>query len=240
MTPSRQILLPLENRRPDRFEDFLAGTNQAAIDSIRELIERRLPARPVETGSHIFLRGPEGSGKTHLLNASCNLAQAMGFRAFYMAMSGLPDMAADGLAGLEHMDLVCLDDVHTVAGNTAWEGAVFHCFNRLRESRRHLVVSSSIPLPSLPLRLPDLASRLAWGLQLALEPLDDEGKAEVLRRKGAAQGIDLPPDVIRYLMSRGSRNLSALLGKLEAIRMAALKAKRRITVPLAREVLAGE
>ncbi|MNC99451.1 DnaA regulatory inactivator Hda [compost metagenome] len=77
-------------------------------------------------------------------------------------------------------------------------------------------------------------------MQLSIEPLDDDAKSEVLRRKAAARGIDLPADVIHYLMSRGSRDLSTLLETLEAIRMAALTAKRRITVPLAREVLAGE
>lgn len=240
MASSPQILLPLENRRPDRFEDFLAGPNQSAVDAIRELVEHSVAGRLGEPGVQVFLRGPEGSGKSHLLNAGCNLAQALGYRAFYMALSGLPESAAEGLAGLDEMDLVCLDDVDAVAGNPAWERAVFHCFNRLRENQRRLVVSSALPLPALRFDLPDLASRLAWGLQLSLEPLDDEGKAEVLRRKGEALGIDLPVDVIQYLMSRGSRNLSTLLGRLEAIRMAALTAKRRITVPLAREVLARE
>ena len=240
MSSSRQFLLPLENRRPDRFEDFVPGTNHAAIDGLRVLVEQGLAVESGGPGSCIFLRGPEGSGKSHLLNASCNLAQTLGFHAFYMALSDLPEAAADGLGGLENMDLVCLDDVDAVAGIPAWENAVFHCFNRMRENQRHLVISSSLPLQALPLRLPDLASRLAWGLQLSLEPLDDEGKANVLLNKAAAQGIDLPADVIQYLMSRGSRNLTTLMAKLDAIRMAALKAKRRITVPLAREVLAGE
>ena len=240
MSSSQQFLLPLENRRPDRFEDFVPGTNHAAINALRVLVEQGLAVESGSPGSCIFLRGPEGSGKSHLLNASCNLAQGLGFQAFYMSLSDLPEAAAEGLAGLESMDLVCLDDVDAIAGNRAWENAVFHCFNRLRENQRHLVISSSLPLPALPLRLPDLASRLAWGLQLAVEPLDDEGKAEVLVQKASAQGIDLPDDVVQYLMSRGSRNLTALIAKLDAIRMAALKAKRRITVPLAREVLAGE
>jgi len=237
---SPQILLPLENRRPDRFEDFLAGTNLPVIDAIRELVGRPPVSGPDEPVGHIFLRGPEGSGKSHLLNSACNLAQELGCRAFYMSLCGVPDTAADGLAGLDEMDLVCLDDVDAIAGDDTWERAVFHCFNRLRENHRRLVLSSALPLPALRFGLPDLASRLAWGLQLSLEPLDDQGKAEVLRLKGKALGIDLPADVISYLMSRGSRNLSTLLGRLEAIRMAALKGKRRITVPLAREVLASE
>jgi DnaA family protein len=92
-------------------------------------------------------------------------------------------------------------------------------------------------LSAVQFKLPDLASRLAWGLRLQIETPDDEGKAAVLRSRSAALGIELPPDVANYLLSRGSRNISVLLDNLEAIHLAALQAKRRITIPLAREVL---
>jgi len=227
-----QILLPLESRRPDRFEDFIPGPNQSLISTLQEMAQSGEVC--------LFIRGPEGSGKSHLLNATCNLAQERSLHAFYMALGNVPATASVGLTGLEEMDLVCFDDIDQVIGNLEWENALFHLFNRMRAGRRRLVISSTQPLSALEFALPDLSSRLAWGLRLQLEPLDDRAKKEVLQRRAAMQGIDLPADVTYYLLSRGSRNTAHLLGNLEAVRIAALAAKRRITVPLAREVLAGE
>ena len=232
MSTAAQILLPLEGRRPDRFEDFVPGPNRKVVTALQELLQ--------SADGCVFLRGAEGSGKTHLLNAMVNHAQVLGLGAFYISLWQLPDTAAAGLGGLETMDLVCIDDVDCVAGQPAWEKSLFDFFNRFRTEGGKLVVSSSQSLSAVQFKLPDLASRLAWGLRLQLEPLDDEGKAGVLRSRSAALGIELPQDVLNYLLSRGGRNISVLLDNLEAIRLAALQGKRRITIPLAREVLANE
>lgn len=231
MVSARQILLPLESGRFDRFEDYVPGSNQNVVAALQELLH--------SPGACLFIRGPEGSGKSHLLNASCKLAQEQGQQAFYMALGRLSEMSAAGLDGLEEMDLVCMDDIDRVAGKAVWENALFHFFNRLRARHGRLVTSSLHPLSALQFQLPDLASRLAWGLRLQLEPLDDDGKLEVLRRKASALGIALPPEVAHYLLSHGSRTMVSLLASLEAIRVAALTGKRKITLPLAREVLAG-
>ncbi len=232
MAAAKQILLPLEARRPDRFEDFVPGENSAVLESLKEL---------VITGGHcLFLSGPAGSGKTHLLNAACNLASEQGRQAFYIAPGRLLPEAAAGLAGLDNMDLVCVDDIDLCVGQRPWEEALFHCFNRLREQSGSLVASSSSRLSALQFSLPDLASRLAWDLRLQIQPLDDPGKAEVMQRWAQAHTIQLPEEVQNYLLSRGPRSLTSLLQILETVRVAALSGKRKITVPLAREVLRAD
>jgi len=229
MSANQQILLPLEGRRPDRLEDFVAGENAAVLNALQELVQ--------SDGQCLFLTGAGGTGKTHLLNAACNLSTELGREAFYIAPGRLNVQAAAGLADLDHMDLVCVDDIDLCIGQRIWEEALFHCFNRLRDGGGSLVVSSSKPLSGLSFSLPDLASRLAWGLRLQLQPLDDTGKAEVMQRWASARDIALPEDVQNYLLNRGSRDLPSLLARLETVRQSALSAKRKITVPLAREVL---
>jgi DnaA family protein len=135
------------------------------------------------------------------------------------------------------MDLVCVDDIDLCVGQRDWEEALFHSFNRLREQGGSLVASSSARLSSLQFSLPDLASRLAWGLRLQLQPLDEQGKSEVMQHWASAREIHLPGEVQNYLLNRGTRSLPSLLELLEAVRVAALSGKRKITVPLAREVL---
>ena len=229
MAANQQILLPLEGRRPDRFEDFVAGDNTALLNALQELV--------CSDAQCLFLSGPAGSGKTHLLNAACNRASELDRQAFYIAPGGLNEKAAAGLAELDHMDLVCVDDIDSCIGQRVWEEALFHCFNRLRDAGGSLLVSSSASLSGLTFSLPDLASRLAWGLRLQLQPLDDAGKAEVLQSWARAHDINLPEDVLGYLLHRGPRDLPALLDRLQTLRQHALSAKRKITVPLAREAL---
>ena len=77
--------------RDSRFEDFICGPNKAVVDAIRHI--------PDEPGSHVFLYGDEGSGKTHLLNALCHETRERQGRAFYLALKRLPKGAIASLQG---------------------------------------------------------------------------------------------------------------------------------------------
>ena len=229
---SPQIPLQLEPPRQDRFEDFVVGPNATAVAAVRHLLD--------EPGGIVFLSGPSGSGKSHLLNALCHAARNAGLAAFYVALKRLPEEAAAGLEGLQVLDLVCVDDFDRVAGNAVWEQALFRCFNDVRDAGGRLLVSSTQPLSALPIRLPDLASRLAWGVRQNLQAPDDEGKLEVLRQRARALRIEVPLDVRNYLLRYGRRDMASLLTALERLKDAAFADKRKITVPLAREVLGGQ
>jgi DnaA family protein len=226
---SPQIPLPLTPRHDSRFEDFAPGPNVAVVESLRGMLD--------EAGAHVFLHGDEGSGKTHLLNALCLETRERGGRAYYLALKRLPGDAAAALQGVEGLDLVCVDDLHLVAGDGAWEEALFHGFNRIRETGGRLLVSSRRRLSALDIGLPDLASRLAWGLQLSLKPLSDADKLDVINRHSDALGLGLGEDVQQYLIKHCERSVAALIGTVEQLHQVALTHKRRITIPLARQVL---
>ena len=193
-----------------------------------------------EPGSSLFLSGPAGSGKSHLLNALCNAARENGLNAFYIALKRLPEKAAAGLEGLQRLDLVCVDDIDRIVANPVWETALFNCFNQVRAGNGRLVVSSRLAHSSLRFGLPDLASRLAWGVRQQLRALEDEDRLRVLQQRAGRAGVELPDEVQRYLISRSQRDMASLLAALERLKEAALAAKRRITIPLVREVLAAE
>ena len=215
--------------RDSRFENFVSGPNHTVVRALRHLND--------EPGSNVFLSGAGGSGKTHLLNALCVETREHQGSAFYLALKRLPIDAIASLQGLEKLDLVCVDDLHVVAGNPRWEEALFHCFNRIRQANGRLLVSSRERLSALTLGLPDLASRLAWGLRLQLLPLQDEDKLEVIRLHVNSLGIELPEDVQQYLLKYHDRSTEALIKTVENLYQAASAHKRKITIPLAREVL---
>lgn len=226
---SPQIPLQLEPTREHRFEDFVPGPNRAVVAEMQSILDHPDGA--------LFLSGPEGSGKTHLLNALCLAARERGLTAFNAGLGSLPDRSPALLEGLEQIDLVCVDDLHLVAGESDWEEALFHCLNRIRASHGRVVLASRERLSALPLVLPDLASRLQWGLRMQLQPLGDKDKIAVLERHAASLGIDLPREVGRYLIRHSARDIRSLLSGVEQLQRAAFSARRRITVPLAREIL---
>ena len=226
---SPQIPLQLEPRREFRFEDFVAGPNVAVLNALQGMLEG--------AGENVFLHGPESTGKTHLLTALCLAAREKGQSAFYAGLKRMPADAAATLAGLDGMALICVDDLQVIAGRPDWEESLFHCFNRLNDSGGRMVVSSNLSLPVLPLQLPDLVSRLGWGLRLQLQPPDEAGKREVVRQYASSLGIDLPVEVEKYLVSRGKRDLKSLLNTVERMQQVVFASKRRMTIPLLREIL---
>lgn len=226
---SPQIPLQLEPRRSARFEDFVAGPNRAAVDALAAAVH--------EDGASVFLHGAAGSGKTHLLNAACLSAREAGQTAFYLTLGGLPEDGHDALLGLESMDLVCLDDLHEVAGDAGWEEALFHLINRVRAAGRRLFLASRQRIRAMPLVLPDLQSRLGWGLRIDLQALSDGDKTELIQRHAASLGVEVPADVAAYIIRRSERSSLELITQVERLRHAAFTEKRRITVPLARRVL---
>ncbi len=226
---SPQIPLQLMPRRDNRFDNFVSGPNSAVVAALRNMAD--------EPGSNIFLFGGEGSGKTHLLNALCHETREQRGRAFYLSLKRVQGNAIASLQGLEKLDIVCVDDLHLIAGDQAWEEALFHCFNRIREAKGRLLISSRKRLSALNLDLPDLVSRLAWGLRLPLLPLEDHDKLAAINLHSETLGYGLPEDVQQYLLKHHDRSMAALIQTVESLHMAALTNKRRITVPLAREVL---
>ncbi len=226
---SPQIPLQLEPARESRFEDFVAGPNASVVASLKASLN--------EPDSLLFLSGPQDTGKTHLLNAACLAAREMGMTAFYAGLRSMPEDSHQLLEGLENVDLVCIDDMHHIAGDARWEESLFHCLNRIRERQGRIVLTSRVRLSALHIELPDLVSRLQGGLRMQLALLEDEDKILVLNHHAASLGIELPDDVGRYLIRHSSRNLGRLLNMVGQLQQAAFISKRRITVPLAREVL---
>ena len=92
----------------------------------------------------------------------------------------------------------------------------------------------------MPLVLPDLRSRLAQCTRWTLPVLDDDARAELLRQRAAARGLDFEDAALDWMLRRCSRDLGTLTALFERLDRASLAAQRRLTVPFLRQVLGAE
>ncbi len=226
---NQQLPLALRWPRRQRFEHFHAGVNAAALDAVRALA--------TEPGaSWVYLHGASGSGRSHLLLATCQAATADGRRAQYLPLATISDQAAV-LRGVAGSEVLALDDLDAIAGNREAEHALFDLYNRTHSDGGGLLFAANATPTQLGIELPDLRSRLGACTQFALKPLDDGERRAVLRAQAAARGIELDESVLDWLFSRYARDLGALLDLLDKLDQASLAAQRRITVPFLRSVL---
>ena len=169
-----QLPLALGLRHAPSLDDFIVGRNQAVVDALQRSLAGA--GEPV-----LYLAGPSGSGRSHLLMGQCAAAERDARHCAYLPLAERHTLAPEMLDGLETLDLVAVDDVQRIAGDGTWEEALFGLFNRCRDLGTRMLFSADRGPAALPLLLPDLRSRLAWGLTLVLQPLDDQGRLALLK-----------------------------------------------------------
>jgi len=230
---AEQLTLPLEVNPSLDFYQYWAGPNLEVVEHLENGLAQGFEP-------FIFLWGEKSSGKTHLLNACCAKVHGLGHTAVYLPLTMLSAYGPSVLEGIEEHALVCLDDVDVVLGEDAWELSLFHLFNELKARQNRLIMSASLVPASLGIKLPDLRSRLDWGLTLKLQSLNDEDKAEVLCLKSRGLGLELPLSVAQYLIHHYDRDLGLLMGLLDRLDRASLAAQRKVTIPFVKSQLLAQ
>jgi DnaA family protein len=220
----RQLVLDLSRPPAPTLDNFAPGSNTEALAVLRAWLAQTLDERCV------YLCGPSGSGKSHLLRA---LAQALQEAGRSVAQVGDGDLETLE-SGAMLPSVVVIDDVQHLCA--AGQAALFRLFHRLRDDDMRLLVAGDVPPAGLAVR-DDVRTRLGAGLVLQLRLLSDEEKVEALRNHAAGRGFALSPEMSDYLLRHGRRDLPSLLAVLDALDQYSLQTKRQITLPLLREVL---
>lgn len=231
----KPVQLPLGVRLRDdaTFANFYPGINAAAQGYVERLCEPE--AGWVE--SLVYLWGPLGVGRSHLLQAACHRLEQQGAAALYLPLEEVAELGPALLEGLEQFELVCLDDVQRVATDAQWQEALFHLFNRLRDSGRRLLLSADAAPRELPLSLADLRSRLSQALVFQLRELSDEDKLRALQLRAFRRGLQMSEEAGRFILTRSGRSMNELFDVLERLDQASLQAQRKLTIPFLKEVL---
>ncbi|MDP3562183.1 MAG: DnaA regulatory inactivator Hda [Legionellaceae bacterium] len=186
----------------------------------------------------LYLWGNIGSGKSHVLQACCQAIGATNQSTIYLPLKVLKEWGPQVLEGVSEHALIAIDDIDEVAGDAVWEESLFHLYNRIRDQERSsLIITGHMPPTYSPIQLPDLRSRLMWGLVLQLNELRDDDKIWTLQLHAKKRGFDLSSQVCQYLINRCARNMHDLHRLLNRLDEASLIAQRKITIPFVKEIL---
>jgi len=221
----KQLPLAIAPETAPGFDNYVSAGNEAVVAHLRSL-------RPGREAAPAYLWGPRGAGKTHLLTSWLAVCRADGVDgAVFGPATPLPwTTGSDARA-------IAIDDADQL--DAARQHAAFTLFVEAATSGSVVVAAGLLPAVDLTVR-EDLRTRLGWGPSFALNPLDDDGVRDALSAEAGRRGLALSPEVLAYLQTRLSRDMSSLMRLLKRLDGYSLASGRAVTVPLLKSMLADE
>lgn len=225
-----QIPLPLSFDKRFSFANYIAENSDFIVNHLTALFD--------ETGeSLIGLCGGCDSGKTHLLNACAHYARDSKIPFHLYDAVQLELAGADNFYDFPEGSVIGVDNLDMLAGNRPWEEQFYQLINRVREGELRLVFSLSRTPRDIGFRLPDLKSRLMWGLLISLHAVDDQQLEGILKKRAKLLGLVVSDEALTYLLSHFSRKLSDQMELLYRLDHISLSSQRKVTIPLIKQNL---
>ena len=212
------------------FATFYPGKNQQLVETLQTIAQN-------PGNNFIYMWGHQGVGKTHLLQACCELAQRSHMHAMYFPFEYLNQYHPSLFDNVEQSQLVCIDDLYKISGLPQWEEAFFDCYNRLFDHQKTLIITNNTAPKASQLQLADLISRLSATTVFHLLELTDKEKLIALQLHATSRGLTLSPEAGHYLLNHYPRDLPQLYALLNQLDQAALVHQRKLTVPFIKAVL---
>lgn len=225
---NKQTLIPVSAEDESSFDSFCVGDNAELLAELQRIVERTRARRV------LYFWGEVGIGKTHLLNACCQLAHTLDMPHAYLPVD------ASTPAQLDHIQpqsLVCVDNFQAIAANDSWQDALLGLYEKLLNQHGAMVVAANQPINALNLTLKDLQSRLVSGGIYRLAPLNETNKLAALKSRARQKGFELSDQLLQFIITYYQRDTASLFSLLERIDSASLAQQRKITVPFIKSLL---
>ena len=226
------------------FENFIVGSSNkfahAACIAVAD--------RPAQAYNPLFIYGPSGLGKTHLLYAITNELKKKihNIRVIYIKGEDFTNQMIDSMSRqamtefrdkYRSCDVLLIDDIHFIAGKTSTQEEFFNTFNALHEAGKQIIMTSDRPPREIKTLEERLRTRFEWGLIADIQPPDLELRTAIIKKKAAVFNVSIPEDVLTFLAENLRSNIRQIEGAIKKLGAKSFLTGRLITMELARSCI---
>jgi chromosomal replication initiator protein len=203
------------------FESFVVGPS----NRFAHAASMAVADSPAKAYNPLFIYGPVGLGKTHLMQAIGQevLKRNPASKVLYITSEKFTNQLINAIKTgttikfrekFRTVDCLLIDDIHFIAGKEATMEEFFHTFNALYDAHKQIVVSSDKPPKDISHLEERLVSRFEWGLVTDIQPPDFETRTAILRKKAERENIAIPDEVTFFIADKIKSNIRELEGAL--------------------------
>ena len=226
------------------FDSFIVGNSNkfahAACVAVAE--------RPATDYNPLFIYGPSGLGKTHLMSAVVNEIKKnkKDLRVVYIKGEEFTNQLIESLSKQEmdkfreryrNCDILLIDDIQFIAGKNSTQEEFFHTFNALYEEHKQIILSSDRPPKDIQTLEERLKTRFEWGLIADIQPPDLELRVAIIKKKAEQIQVDLSDDVLGFLAENLRSNIRQIEGAVKKLSALSFLTGKKITMDTAKSCL---
>ena len=226
------------------FDNFVIGpANRFACAASLAVAES-----PARAYNPLFIYGPVGLGKTHLIQAITHKLSRLHpkLKFCYMSSERFTNELIDAIrhrstsqfrSKYREIDVLLIDDIQFIAGKESTQEEFFHTFNNLHNNRKQIIITSDRPPKDIANLEERLSSRFAWGLITDIHPPDFETRVAILKKKVEHEPVHVPDAVIHFIAEQIHTNIRELEGALIRVVAYSLLDEGPITLEMAKTIL---
>lgn len=226
------------------FENFIVGGSNKFAHAACTAVA----ARPASNYNPLFIYGPSGLGKTHLLSAVVNEIKKTkpDVRVLYIKGDEFTNEMIEALAKQEmykfhekyrNCDILLIDDIQFIAGKASTQEEFFHTFNTLYEERKQIILTSDRPPKDIALLEDRLKTRFEWGLLADIQPPDLELRIAIIKKKAEQVSITIPDDVLTFLAENLRSNIRQIEGAIKKLSALSFLSGQSVSMDIAKSCL---
>lgn len=226
------------------FENFVVGKSNELAQATSLAVSKR----PAELNNPLFLYGPSGLGKTHLLFAIVNEIRRnfSSYQILYVTGEEFTNELIDSLAQkrpvafrekYRNLDVLLVDDIQFLANKLAIQEEFFHTFDTLFKQNKQIILASDCHPREINNLEDRLKTRFEMGLVADIQPPDLELRIAIFKRKTVDMGLEIPNDVLLYLAENIKINIRQIEGSLKKLKAHSLISGDNINLKMAQSVL---
>ena len=226
------------------FDNFIVGSSNKFAHAACVAVANH----PAKNYNPLFIYGPSGIGKTHLLYAITNFLREKNpnVKVIYIKGEDFTNQMIDCLSRqampefrekYRDCDVLLIDDIQFIGGKVSTQEEFFHTFNALYEGRKQIILTSDRQPREIKTLEDRLKTRFEWGLIADIQPPDLELRIAIIKKKAEQVGVELPEDVLTFLAENLRSNIRQIEGAIKKLGARVFLSGEKIDMDLARSCI---